>query len=160
VRYTDASLRLSRAVPGSPAAKRAIATESVLQRRLWHLAGEALDAQSTQSAPRLYVESLNEMIDMQTTRVSALNNRVPSAILLVEVIGAAAALGLLALYLAMLSRGVVTVLLAAGLLTLLLFVTFDLDRPARGFIRIPAAPLVALRASMELPPAADAPRSR
>ena len=77
------------------------------------------------------------MIDMQTTRVSALNNRVPSAILLVEVIGAATALGLMALYLAILSRGVVTVLLAAGLLTLLLFVTFDLDRPARGFITVP-----------------------
>jgi len=103
------------------------------------------------------VESLNEMIDQQTTRVSALNNRVPSAILLVEVIGAATALGLMALYLAALSRGVVTMLLAAGLLTLLLFVTFDLDRPSRGFITIPAAPLVALRASMELPPAADAP---
>ena len=47
-----------------------------------------------------------------------------------------------------------TVLLAAGLLTLLLFVTFDLDRPARGFITVPDAPLVSLRASMELPPAA------
>ena len=40
------------------------------------------------------MESLNEMIDMQTTRVSALNNRVPAAILLIEVIGAATALAL------------------------------------------------------------------
>ena len=160
VRYADASIDLSRSVPGSVAQERAIATESMLQRRLWRLAGEALDRQPTESAPRLYVESLNEMIDMQTTRVSALNNRVPSAILIVEVIGGAVALGLLALYLAMLSRGVVTVLLAAGLLTLLLFVTFDLDRPARGFIKIPTAPLLALRASMELPPAAEAPRPR
>lgn len=157
VRYTDASLALSRSVPGSAAQVRAIATESELQRRLWRLAGEALDRQPTQSAPRLYVDSLNDMIDMQTTRVSALNNRVPSAILMLQVIGAAMALGLLAFYLAMLSRGVVTVLLAAGLLTFLLFVTFDLDRPTRGFIVIPTAPLVALRASMELPPAANAP---
>jgi hypothetical protein len=156
VQYVDASLLLSHSVPGSAAAKRAIATESALQRRLWALAGQALDAQPTQSAPRLYVESLNEMIDQQTTRVSALNNRVPSAILLVEVIGAAVALALMALYLALLSRGVITILLAAGLLTLLLFVSFDLDRPTRGFITIPTAPLVALRASMELPPAAGA----
>jgi hypothetical protein len=154
-KYTDASLRLSESVPGSSAAKRAIAAESVLQRRLWSLAGQALASQPTQSAPRLYVESLNEMIDQQTTRVSALNNRVPSEILAVEVIGAATALALMALYLAALSRGVVTMLLAAGLLTLLLFVTFDLDRPHRGLIKIPTAPLVALRASMELPPAAD-----
>jgi hypothetical protein len=49
---------------------------------------------------------------------------------------------------------------AQVLLTLLLFVTFDLDRPARGFIKIPTAPLVALRASMDLPPAAEASRPR
>ena len=156
VRYTDASLRLSHSIPGSTAAKSAIASEAAVQRRLWRLAGDALGSQPTQSAPRLYVESLNDMIDMQTTRVSALNNRVPSTILSIQVLGAATALFLLALYLAVLSRGVVTVLLAAGLLTLLLFVTFDLDRPTRGLITISDAPLVQLRASMELPPAADA----
>ena len=48
------------------------------------------------------------------------------------------------------------VLLAAGLVTLLLLVTFDLDRPTRGFIRVPATPLTNLRDSMELPPAAPA----
>src|SRR6188768_1450657 len=61
-RYTDASLLLSSSVPGSSAARSAIAAESALQRRLWQLAGEALGTQPTQSAPRLYVESLNEMI--------------------------------------------------------------------------------------------------
>ncbi len=44
VEYTDASLRLSDAVPGSAAARSAIAAESALQRRLWSLAGRALDA--------------------------------------------------------------------------------------------------------------------
>ena len=97
------------------------------------------------------------MIDMQTVRVSAQNNRVPGPVLAVEVISAATALGLLALYLAMLGRGVATVVLAAALVTMLLLVTFDLDRPTRGLIRIPSAPLVSLRASMELPPAANAP---
>ena len=156
--YADASIALSRSVPGSADAKRAIARESQIQRQLWHLAGQSIDRQPIQSAPRLYVDSLNTMIDMQTTRVAAINNRVPSAISLVVVIGAAVALALMAVYLAMFSRGVVTVLLAAGLLTLLLFVTFDLDRPARGFITVPDKPLVAVRAGMELPPAADAPR--
>jgi hypothetical protein len=156
--YTDASLSLSKTVPGSDDAKRAIATESQIQRRLWALAGQALGRQSIQSAPRLYVDSLNAMIDMQTTRVAALNNRVPPSISLVELLGAAIALALMALYLAMFSRGVVTVLLAAGLLALLLFVTFDLDRPTRGFIKVPDTPLTAVRAGMELPPAADAPR--
>jgi hypothetical protein len=57
----------------------------------------------------------------------------------------------------MLSRGVVTVVLAAVFVSLLLYMTFDLDRPARGFVQVPDTPLVSLRASMELPPAAPAP---
>ena len=155
VSYTNESLELSHAVPGSVAQTRTIAAQSAQQRRLWSLAGRAVAAQPIQSAPRLYVESLNEMIDARTTRVAALNNRVPSEIVLLQVIGAAIAVGLLALYLAFSSRGVAIVLLAAFLLTTLLFVTFDLDRPSRGFIEISEAPLIALRASMELPPAAD-----
>jgi hypothetical protein len=103
------------------------------------------------------VESLNTMIDARTTRVSALDNRVPSAFMLIEVIGVAVALGLLALYVALFARGVVTVLLAAGLLTLLLFVSFDLDRPSRGFIKITTAPLAELEQTVQLPPAAQAP---
>jgi hypothetical protein len=155
--YTDASLRLSHAIPGTAKQRRAIEDGSALQRRLWRLAGQALAAAPNASAPRLYVDSLNAMIDMQTVRVSAQNNRVPGPVLAVEVISAATALGLLALYLAMLGRGVATVVLAAALVTMLLLVTFDLDRPTRGLIRIPSAPLVSLRASMELPPAANAP---
>jgi hypothetical protein len=83
------------------------------------------------------VDSLNEMIDMQTVRVSGLNNRVPPAVLWLEVAGAALALGLLAAYLAILGRDAITVVLGAALVTLLLLVTFDLDRPTRGVISHP-----------------------
>jgi hypothetical protein len=157
VRYTDTSIRLSRSVPTTTQAGQAIADGQKLQRELWGLAGQALAEAPLASAPRLYVESLNEMIDMQTVRVAALNNRVPGAVLAVEVIFAAVALGLLAFYLAILGRGVVPVLLASALIGSLLLVTFDLDRPTRGLIRVPATPLTSLRASMELPPAAAAP---
>jgi hypothetical protein len=47
---------------------------------------------------------------------------------------------------------------AAALVTLLLLVTFDLDRPTRGVIKVPATPLVSVRASMALPPAAGGPK--
>jgi hypothetical protein len=86
--------------------------------------------------------------------------RVPSAVLVIEIVGAAVGLGLLALYLAILSRGVVTVIPAAAFVSVLLLITFDLDRPTRGFVTVPDTPLVALRASMELPPAADAPAAQ
>ena len=60
------------------------------------LAGEALARAPRASAPRLYVETLNEMIDAETLRVAALTNRVPTAVLVLEVLGSAIALGLLA----------------------------------------------------------------
>jgi hypothetical protein len=131
--------------------------EGVLQRRLWRLAGEATAKAPLASAPRLYVESLNTAFDAQTTRLSALNNRVPGAVLALEVLATAAALGLLALHISILGRGLVAMLAAAALVTLLLLVTFDLDRPTRGLITVPSAPLVAVRASMALPPAASGP---
>jgi hypothetical protein len=90
---------------------------------------------------------------MQTVRVSALNNRVPGAILTLEVLGAAFAVGLLAAYLSILGRGILTIMMGAILVSLLLLVTFDLDRPTRGFIKIPATPLTDLRTSMDQPPA-------
>ena len=97
------------------------------------------------------------MIDQQTVRVAALNNRIPNAVLALEVLGAAFAFFLLALYTAMHGRGATTVVLAGALVTVLLLVIFDLDRPTRGVIRVPDEPLIALRASMTLPPAAHGP---
>jgi hypothetical protein len=158
VSYTDASIALSHDVPGSTAQSSTIATQNVLIRRLWRLAGESLNEAPLANAPRLYVDSLNELINLQTERIAALNNRVPGPVLTVEVIGAAIALALLSLYLAMLGRGVAMVILAAALVTFLLLVTFDLDRPTRGLIKIPTAPLVSLRTSMVLPPAATGPK--
>jgi hypothetical protein len=156
-RYTDTNIRLSNSVPASAEARKAVADGQQLQRELWRLAGQALVDAPQASAPRLYVETLNEMIDLQTVQVAGLNNRVPGAVLAVEVVGAAVALGLLAFYLSLLGRGTIVVLLAAGLVSLLLLVTFDLDRPTRGLIRVPDTPLENVRASMSLPPAATGP---
>jgi hypothetical protein len=47
--------------------------------------------------------------------------------------------------------------LATVLVTLLLLVTFDLDRPTRGLITVPDTPYASLRASMAVPPAATGP---
>jgi hypothetical protein len=85
--------------------------------------------------------------------------RVPSAVLVLEVLGSALALGLLAAYLAIVGRGVLAVLLASGLVAFLLLVTADLDRRTRGMIRIPDTALTNQLASMTEPPAATAPRS-
>jgi hypothetical protein len=155
--YTELAVSLTNYIPGSSQELAVADREEELQRRLWALNGRALALEPVDSAPRLYEETLNEMIDAQATRVAGLNNRVPNAVLFLEVFGAALALGLLAAYLAIVGRGVLAVSLAAVLVTLLLFVTCDLDRPTRGPIQVPDTALKNVLASMQLPPAAGAP---
>ena len=156
--YNDLAIRVTHEIPGSAAIGATSAQQGQVQRRLWRLAGETLNARPRDSAPRLYLESLNDMIDHQTVRLSGLNNRVPDPVLWLELLGAAVALGLLALYLSVLGKGLVPIVVAAVIVSFLVFVTFDLDRPTRGLIQIPATPLLAEKATMSLPPAAPAPR--
>ena len=103
------------------------------------------------------MDSLNEMIDQQTVRLSGLNNRVPDAVLWLELLGRGGCSRPLALYLSVLGRGLVPIVAAAVLVSFLVLVTFDLDRPTRGLIKVPATPLLAEKATMSLPPAARAP---
>jgi hypothetical protein len=157
--YTDVSIALSGTVPGSAEHRRVIVDSEGYQRRLWALAGQALDDAPVASAPRLYVDSLNDMFDAQTDRVYGLANRVPTAVLLLEVAGAAIAIAALALHLATFGRAVPAVLIASLLVTVLLVVTFDLDRPTRGLISVPPTPIVDERASRTAAPAATAPHA-
>jgi hypothetical protein len=156
-RYGDARIALSESVPDS-APFRAASNESVeIQNSLWALAGDALNQAPEASAPRLYVETLNEMIDAHTTRLAALNNRIPPPVLWLQILASALALGVLGMFLAAHERGVLMALLAAGLVAVMLLVIFDLDRPHRGLITIPDGPIVAVRESMNAPPAAGPP---
>lgn len=155
--YTESAERISRYEPGTPEETAVIDSEEALQRKLWALAGQALDKGPVQSAPRLYVETLNEMIDAQTARTAALNNQVPQAVLWLEILGAAIALALLAAYLTLVGRGVIAVLLASILVSVLLLVTMDLDRPTRGLIEVPDTVLEEQLDSMKLPPASSGP---
>ena len=157
-RYNDLAIRLTHEVPGSASLRATAADQEQLQQMLWRLGGEAINGRPRDSAPRLYLESLNAMIDQQGVRLAGLNNHPPNAVLLLELLGAALALGMLALYVSVLGRGLLSVVLAAVVVSFLVLVTFDLDRPTRGFITIPASPLLAEKATMSLPPAAPPPR--
>ena len=155
--YADEAIALGNTKPDSSAFEAASAAQVALQQQLWGLAGDALKEAPQDSAPRLYVESLNQMIDAHTTRVAALDNRVPGPVMWTQLLAAALGLGMLGMLLASHERGVLMALLATGLVTIIMLVIFDLDRPHRSLIKVPQAPLVSTRASMELPPAATGP---
>jgi len=155
--YADQRIALARAVPDSDAFDLVKLRSDRLANKLWTQAGDALDAEPEGSAVRLYVDTLNETIDMDTTRRAALADRIPTPVMWVEVLGASVALGVLGFYLALSGRSLVAVAVVAVVVITILFVTFDLDRPRRGFIKVPDTPLVETRAGMRGPPVAAAP---
>lgn len=156
-RYGDQAADLADRVPDSDRFDADAERMETLQRALWRQAGDAVRADPDGTAPRLYVESLNAMIDSHTDRVTSLRNLVPSTVVVLQVLGGAVAVGILALYVALLGRGLATSLLAAVVIVVILFVSIDLDRPHRGLITVPDRPLVAARAAMDEPPAASGP---
>ena len=155
--YADLAVDLADQVPDSDRFDDDAARMAELQRGLWSLAGDAVRADPDGTAPRLYVETLNAMIDSHTDRVTSLGNRVPSTVLILQVFGSAIAVGVLSLYLALLGRGLITSLVATTVVILILFISFDLDRPHRGLITVPSGALIAAREAMDEPPAATGP---
>src|ERR1700750_3319112 len=59
-RYTERAVQLSDTVAGGEEQLPAADREELLQRRLWGLGGQAMDPEPVASAPRLYIETLNE----------------------------------------------------------------------------------------------------
>ena len=155
--YADATIVLADQIPATAAFAAAAGSVEELQDQLWTSAGDAVRADPTGTAPRLYTEALNDTIDIHGYRVASLINRVPGPVMLLEVVAAAFAVGVLALYLTVIGRGIGSALLVTGILILILFISFDLDRPRRGFINVPTTALVQARASMAGPPAATGP---
>lgn len=153
VAYTDVAYDMALRVPFTERFRADAVQLEAMQRDLWRLAGESVAADPDGTAPRLYIETLNETIDVHEERVASLRNRVPDPVMVLLVASSAITLAVLGAYLALLGRSVVT-LIAATVLFLILYVSFDLDRPERGFIKVPATPLADTRASMDAPPAA------
>ena len=147
--YTDAAIELARVVPGSRDFREARTAMESLHDDLWAAADDAVHTDPEGTVPRLYIESLNDVIDVHAERVASLSNRVPDTVMWLLVLGSAIAVGFVAYYVALIGTRVRASLVALGLVVLILFVTFDLDRPERGFIKVPAAPLVDLRATMQ-----------
>jgi hypothetical protein len=151
--YADLAVMLADQVPESDSFVDTSEAMTDLQDNLWRLAGQAVTDDPQGSAPRLYIDTLNEMIDSHTARVASLRNHVPGTVLAIEILGAMIALGILALQLSMLGRAFTTTVLAGAFVVLILFITYDLDRPQRGLIEVPFRVLVEAREAMDGPPA-------
>ena len=118
-----------------------------IQNELWAKAEELARATPDSVVLGLYIDSLNQMIDLHETRVTAIvYARVPETVVILLVILAALTMGMVG-YSAGLTRrrsvlsATVLVVVLAAVLTLVV----DLDRPREGFLQVSQQPLLDLQ---------------
>jgi hypothetical protein len=122
-----------------------IAKSLEIQNQIWAIT-EQVARDNGSDVVALYVESINDVIDVHESRVTAGFARVPETLVLLLVVGAALSLAMVG-YSAGLTRR--RSLLSAFVLIIALgaviTVVIDLDRPQEGFIKVSQQPLIDLQ---------------
>ena len=115
--------------------KGAVDRSNALQERLWQQA-TAMAAKDKALVPTgLFIQALNEMIDNQEVRLTALRNRVPNIVPLALYAIAAVAAGFAGYASALEAKRTRLPAYIMGLLVIcVIYVILDLDRPSSGFI--------------------------
>jgi hypothetical protein len=113
----------------------AVDRSNALQEKLWQQA-TAMAAKDKGLVPTgLFIQTLNEMIDNQEVRLTALRNRVPNIVPLALYAIAAVAAGFAGYASALEARRTRLPAYIMGLLVIcVIYVILDLDRPSSGFI--------------------------
>lgn len=114
-----------------------------LQNRLWDLAMSATAMDPRPVTTGAFVKSLNDVIDAQGKRNALLQMHVPEVVLLLLFVVFISSGGIMG-YSAGLSgkRIFLPIVLVSVLITLIVFIIIDLDRPKRGLIRVSQTPMV------------------
>lgn len=138
--YLDARLRVYQKLPDLRAAQQELAHAATIQQRIWKQAVTASRADPTQSATRLLLPAVNEMIDVTTSRTVALYTHLPLLIFAL-LISVALLSGLLAGYgmSKRRSRSWLHMLVYALAVAITIYAVVDLDDPRSGLIRLTAA---------------------
>lgn len=124
-----------------------IARSVEIQSQLWAIAQGVAKTTDQGDLVSLFIESLNETIDVHETRVIAgIYARVPETVLLLLVVGSALSIGMVG-FSAGLSerRSLLSAVVLAVALGAVLMIVIDLDRPREGFIQVSQQPLIDLQ---------------
>lgn len=151
--YVDARLAYFKNLPSDGMAAKAALDQSIaLQGKIWFESVAACDKANSSATTVLLLSSLNEMIDIATTRAVALEMHPPIVVFW--------GLGVLVLASSLLAgygmaeaktRGVLHMLVYSAILAIAVYVILDMEYPRVGLIRIDAADhvLMDLRSSMK-----------
>ena len=141
--YVQIRLDITRRVPSAAELNDAIARSNAVQEALWGqaLAAAAKDAGMVPTG--IFIQTLNEMIDNQEKRLTAGRNRVPNIVLL-ALYGIAIVAGAFTGYGSGLEarRPRLPVYLTGILVSSVILLIQDLDRPNTGFITVSQQPML------------------
>lgn len=148
-RYVEVRLQFYQADIDQQGFQQARAQTERLQLQLWSQAAAWGDKDPRAIPAGLFLQSLNEVIDLHSKGITALENHVPEIILVLLYFVALAATGLIG-YGAGLAgrRNFVVTMVASVLIAAVILVIIDLDRPRRGLIKVGLGRMVELRSSL------------
>jgi len=130
----------------------AITKSEDLHDRLW-LQAVAVGKKAPQPFPTgLFVQSLNEVIDIHSKRLKAVTDHVPTSILLLLFTAAIFGMGAVGYGCGLgNSRHVISRLAMAVLITGVMLAIIDIDQPQRGLIKVSQQSMMSLRDSINKP---------
>jgi hypothetical protein len=113
---------------------------------LWAVTQDVVKANPDSVSVSLFVETVNDTIDLQSARVTAADARVPQPIILFVLFGSILCIGLVG-YQAGLSqrRSLIPALLVVVLFSTVISLIVDLNQPASGFFTISQQPMITLQ---------------
>lgn len=147
--YVQIRLDLSQRVPSPMELSATIARSNEIQEALWQQVKAVAKKDSGLVPTGLFIQTLNEMIDSQETRLTALRNRVPNIVLLALYGIAAVASGFTGYASGLEARpSRLPVYITSILICAVILLIQDLDRPGTGFITTSQQPMVDTAASI------------
>lgn len=148
--YVDTRLEASRAGLDVQTIRGLEERTTQLQAQLWSEAIAVGEKDPRAVTTGLFIQSLNEVIDVKETRNTALNNHVPESVLFLLFIVATLAVAAVGYGCGLgSSRAIVAQLALCVLITLVVLVIVDLDRPRRGLIKVSQKSMMDLKESLK-----------
>lgn len=148
-KYVDVRLEFFRAGVDQSQLDKVTAETEHLQDQIWSRLSSAVTKDDREVTTGMFLESVNEVFDLQNARQSAMDNHVPESVLILLILVA---------FIAVLCVGyggglekcrhMFSTMMLVVLLVLVISTIMDLDRPRRGLIKVGQASMIRLQSSL------------
>ncbi len=147
--YVQLRLDITRRPPSAQEFAAMISRSNAIQEALWQQAKMVAAKDNAMVPTGVFIQSLNEMIDNQEKRLTALYNRLPPIVLVALYAVATIAVGFTGYTSGLQTRhSRLPVYITAILIASMVLLIQDIDRPGAGFIRVSQQPMINTAASL------------